>query len=94
MASTREESAITIIRAIKSYPVAEVAKIVDRIRTNDNLDIAAENLRNKATLPNVSNIAPIGERFDQLVRSAADLQYRQSVRPGGPCIPWLASPLS
>ena len=93
-AFTREESAITIIRAIKSYPVAEVAKIVDKIRTNDNLDMIAEYLRNKATLPNVSNIALTGERFDQLIRSATDLQYPQSVIPGGPSIPWLASPLS
>ena len=34
----KEESAITIIRVTKSYPMAEVTKLVDTIRSNDNLD--------------------------------------------------------
>ena len=74
--------------------MAEVTKIVDTIRTSDNLDIVAKNLRNEATLPNVSDISLTGERSDQLIGSAANLQYRQSVIPGGPSIPSLASPLS
>ena len=40
-----------------------------------------------ATLPDVSDISLNGERSDQLIGSAANLQYRQSVITGGPFIP-------
>ena len=106
-AFTREESAITIIRAIKSYPIAEVTNIIDAIRTNENLDIITESLRKNATLPDVSDISLTKERSDQVIGSAINPRYRllspdpfqnnichESVVPGGPSIPSLASPLS
>ena len=62
---------VTIIKAIKSYPDAQLPDIVEKIRTNDNLDVVAENLRNNMTLPDISDISLTGERSNQFIGRAA-----------------------
>ncbi|KAK0516856.1 hypothetical protein JMJ35_000011 [Cladonia borealis] len=107
-AFTREkESAIAIIRAIKSCPMAEVTNIINAIRANDNLDVIAENLGKNAILLDESNISMTGGQPDRLIGSSASLHhllsppqpyqnnlYHESVVPNGPPIPSLANPLS
>ena len=65
-----KESLIAIIKAIKSYPDAEVAGIVQLIRTNENLDVIAEELRKNATLPDISDISLRGESNQFIGRAA------------------------
>ena len=65
------DSLVTILKVIKSCPEADVARIVDQIRTNDNLDAVAGNLRKNATLPDISDISLTGERSDQFIGRAA-----------------------
>ena len=65
------DSLVTILKAIKSCPDADVAGIVGQIRTKNNLDVVAENLRKNATLPDISDISLTGERSDQFIGRAA-----------------------
>ena len=67
-----KESLIAIIKAIKSYPDAKVAGIVQLVRTNENLDVIAEELRKNATLPDISDISLRGESNQFIGRAAFD----------------------
>ena len=65
------DSLVTILKAIKSCHEADVAGIVRQIRSSDNFDVVAENLRRNATLPDISDISLTGERSDQFIGRAA-----------------------
>ena len=87
--------------------MAKVTNIIEAIRNNDNLDTIAEKLRKTANVPDVSDFSMTGGQHDQLIGSIGSLHHRlppphpyqnniyhESVVPGGPSIPSLASPLS
>ena len=71
MLTGEKDSLVTIIEAIKSYPNAKIADIIEEIRTNNNLDVVAEKLRKNMTLPDISDISLTGERSDQFIGRAA-----------------------